>query len=161
MSRGTLFLQSVRFGMPKINAIKQHKLVLDTHVWIWLMMGSPELSRSFRRGIENSQKNHGILISIISIWEIGMLTERKRIQLDMDPLDWVCQALDFSGTRLVQMTPKIAIQSTRLPGTIHGDPADRILVATAHEENAVLVTCDEKLLLYGEDKFISVHDPRT
>jgi PIN domain nuclease of toxin-antitoxin system len=57
------------------------------------------------------------------------------------------------------MTPKIAIQSTRLPGIIHGDPADRILTATAHEENAVLVTCDEKLLKYGEENFISVYNP--
>lgn len=145
--------------MPIIKEIKQHKLVLDTHVWLWLMMGSPELSRSFRQGIEQSQKHHGVLVSIISTWEIGMLAERKRIQLDMDPLDWVLQALDFPGMRLVQMSPRIAIQSTRLPGTIHGDPADRILVSTAHEENAVLVTCDKKLLEYGEDKFITVYDP--
>src|SRR5947209_1386955 len=145
--------------MPIIKAVKQHKLVLDTHVWLWLMMGSSQLSRSFCQGIEQSQKHHGILISIISIWEIGMLAERKRIQLDMDALDWVLQAIDFPGMRLVQISPKIAIQSTRLPGIIHGDPADRILVATAHEENAVLVTCDEKLLKYGEDKFLSVYDP--
>jgi PIN domain nuclease of toxin-antitoxin system len=58
------------------------------------------------------------------------------------------------------ITPRIAIQSTRLPGAIHGDPADRILVATAHECNSVLVTCDEKLLAYGKDKFVNVHDPR-
>jgi PIN domain nuclease of toxin-antitoxin system len=146
--------------MPIIKEIKQHKVVLDTHIWLWVMLGSPALSRSFRKGLEHSQKHHSVLISIISIWEIGMLAERKRIQLDMDPLDWVFQALDFPGIRLIQISPKIAIQSTRLPGAIHGDPADRLLVATAHEENAVLVTCDEKLLLYGEDKFISVHDPR-
>ncbi len=145
--------------MPISKAIKQHKLVLDTHVWIWLMMGSSQLSRSFQEAIKQSQKHHGILVSIISVWEVGMLAEKKRIQLDMDPLDWVFQALDFSGMRLVQISPKIAIQSTRLPGAVHGDPADRILVATAHEENAVLVTCDEKLLRYGEDKFVSVYDP--
>lgn len=145
--------------MPIIKSIKHHKLVLDTHVWLWLMLGSSNLSRPFRQSIELSQKHHGILISAISIWEIGMLAERKRIQLEMDALDWTLQALDFPGIRLVQMTPKIAIQSTRLPGIVHGDPADRILIATAHEENAVLVTCDEKLLKYGEDRFVSVYDP--
>ncbi len=145
--------------MPIIKAIRQHKVVLDTHVWLWLLMGSSELSRSFRQGIELSQKHHGVLISAISIWEVGMFAERKRVQLDMDSLDWVLQALDFPGTRLVPLTPKISIQSTRLPGTVHGDPADRILVATAHEENAVLVTCDKKLLQYGEDRFVSVYDP--
>jgi PIN domain nuclease of toxin-antitoxin system len=145
--------------MPIVKTIKQHKLVLDTHVWLWLMLGSAQLSRSFRQSIEQSQKHHGILISIISIWEVGMLAEKKRIKLDMDILDWVLQALDFPGMRLVQISPKIAIQSTRLPGTVHGDPSDRLLIATAHEENAVLVTCDEKLLQYGEDRFISVHNP--
>lgn len=146
--------------MPIVKTIKQHKLVLDTHVWLWLLQGSSQLSRAFRQGVEQSQKNHGILVSIISVWEIGMLAEKKRVQLEMDAMDWVMRALDFSGMRLVPLSPKIAIQSTRLPGIIHGDPSDRMLIATAYEENAVLVTCDEKLLVYGEENFISVHDPR-
>lgn len=60
---------------------------------------------------------------------------------------------------MVSISPKAAIQSSRLPGTIQGDPSDRIIIATAHEENAVLVTRDEKILEYGLDKFISVFDP--
>ncbi len=145
--------------MPILKVIKHHKLVLDTHVLLWLMMGSSQLSTSFRHAIIHSQTNYGVLISAISIWEIGMLAEKKRIQLDMDVIDWILQALDFPGIRLVPLSPKIAIQSTRLPGIIQADPADRILVATAYEENAVLVTCDEKLLQYGKDKFISTYDP--
>jgi PIN domain nuclease of toxin-antitoxin system len=146
--------------MPHIKAIKHHKIVLDTHVWLWLMAGSHHLSKSFRLSIKKVQDYSGILISSISIWEIGMLVNRKRIELNMDPLDWISEALDFPGVRLIQLSPKIAIESTRLPGNIHGDPADRILVATAHEEHATLVTCDEKLLEYGKDNYISVFDPR-
>ena len=77
----------------------------------------------------------------------------------MDTQEWIEQALDVPGMKLSAITPRIAIQSTRLPGVIHGDPADRLLVATAHEENAVLVTCDAKLIKYGEDKFVNIHNP--
>ncbi len=145
--------------MPIVEHLKQHKLVLDTHVWLWAMTGNTILKPNFRKAIEHSLKNNGVLISPISIWEIGMLVEKRRIQIDMDSQEWIDQALDTPGIRIVAIPPRIAIQSTRLPGTMHGDPADRILVATAHEENAVLITCDEKLLEYGKDKFISVHDP--
>jgi len=145
--------------MPIIENLKQHKLLLDTHVWIWAMDGNANLKPSFRKAFEHSLTINGILISPISIWEIGMLVEKKRIQIDMDAQEWVDQALENPGIKLVAISSRIAIQSTRLPGLIHADPADRLLVATAHEENAVLVTCDEKVLLYGKDKFVNVHDP--
>ena len=145
--------------MPIIEILKQHKIILDTHIWLWAMIGNPILTSSFRKAFEHSLKIHSVLISPISIWEIGMLVEKKRIQIDRDSQEWIDQALDVPGLKLSAVPPRIAIQSTRLPGTIHGDPADRILIATAHEENAVLVTCDKKLLEYGKDKFISVHDP--
>ena len=88
-----------------------------------------------------------------------MLAEQKRIHLEIDCLDWVEQAFASSNITLIPLTPRIAIQSTRLPETPHGDPADRILIATAHEEGAVLVTCDQKLLEYGQGRFVNVHDP--
>lgn len=88
-----------------------------------------------------------------------MLSEKGRIRLGMDPLDWVIQSLEQSQFRLVPLSPRIAIESTRLPETYHGDPVDRILIATAHEESAVLVTCDEKILSYGLDHYLSVHNP--
>ncbi|HNA62186.1 MAG TPA: type II toxin-antitoxin system VapC family toxin [Rhabdochlamydiaceae bacterium] len=145
--------------MPIIKNLKQHKLLLDTHVWLWIMIGNSDLTANFRKAFAHSQKNQGVLISPISIWEIGMLVEKNRIQIDMDVQEWVDQALDIPGVKLSPITSRIAIQSSRLPGIVHGDPADRLLIATAHEENAVLTTCDEKLLKYGADKFVNVHDP--
>jgi len=68
-------------------------------------------------------------------------------------------ALDGPGINIAQITPRIAVQSSRIPGTIHGDSADRLLVATARELNAVLVTHDKQLLKFGKGKFIIVHDP--
>lgn len=145
--------------MPVFKSLKKHKLLLDTHVWIWLMLGDEQLNLSFRHVVEQNKEKELIFVSAISVWELGMLVERKRIQLEIDCLDWIEQAFESSNVNLIPLTPRIAIQSTRLPETPHGDPADRILIATAHEYNAVLITHDQKILDYGKSKFIGVYDP--
>lgn len=88
-----------------------------------------------------------------------MLVERKRIVLDMEMTDWLKQWVELPGILISEISFEVAILSNRLPGLIHGDPADRILIASAYEEDAVLVTADEKILQYGENPFISVFDP--
>ncbi len=145
--------------MPILNSLKQHKILLDTHVWLWLMTGNSVLTQEFVASCQTILSMQGIFISSMSIWEVGMLVDKKRIEMEIDVLDWVTQALDEPGIQLCHVTPRIAIQSTRLPGEIHGDPVDRLLIASAYEENAVLVTCDKKILAYGTDKFINVFDP--
>ncbi len=145
--------------MPLIKHLKQHTILLDTHIWIWVMTADPILKSTFRKEFEAILKTRDVLISPISVWEVGMLIEKKRINIEMDVQEWVDKALETRGFKLVPISARIAIQSTRLPGIVHGDPADRLLIATACEESAVLVTCDEKLLHYGEDKLISVHNP--
>ena len=146
--------------MPILKKTQQHKHLLDTHIWIWLIEGDLRLSPAFRKVVDLCQDLDNVLVSAISVLEVGMLVKKKRISIETDCLDWVEMALNQPGVRLVPISPRIAIQSTRLPGDLHADPADRILAATAHEENATLVTCDQKLLDYGKDVFISVHDPR-
>lgn len=150
--------------MPVVKTLQKHKMVLDTHVLLWLMEGnsilSPQFQKTIRSRIPETSSDHALLVSIISIWEIGMLVEKKRILLEMDTLDWIEKVFQSNMLQLVPITPKIAILSSRLPGEVHGDPADCLLIATAHEENAVLVTCDEKILKYGKDRFVHVHDPR-
>lgn len=146
--------------MPILKQIHKRKLVLDTHVWIWVMEGKPVFHDKFLKSLRYQQDNDGLLISPISIWEIGTLVEKNRLKLGMDRLDWVETALQKEGVNVVPLSPTIAIQSTRLPGDVHGDPADRILIATAHEHQATLVTCDPKILEYGKGKFINVFDPK-
>lgn len=145
--------------MPVIKELKQHKVLLDTHVWIWVAQGNSILSLPARKAIARAQEREHLLISPISIWEISMLVERKRILLDMDVADWLKQWVELPGIVTVEFSFQVAMLSNRLPGTIHGDPADRILIASAYEENAVLVTADEKILKFGQDHFISVYDP--
>lgn len=146
--------------MPVLKELKQHKVVFDTHVFIWHMFADPHLSLKFRSSIETLQSIHPILVSPLTFWEISMLSVKGRISLEMDCLDWVEQAMCDPGFQLAQLTPRIAVQSSRLPGTLHGDHVDRLLIATAIENHAVLVSCDEKILKYGENHFFTVHDPR-
>ena len=145
--------------MPILKNLKKHKILLDTHVWLWAMAGSSNLTKGFGVNFEKILKMNGVLISPMSIWEIGMLVDKGRIELDMDVLDWVNQALDIPGTQLCSMAPRMLIQSSRLPGDIHGDPVDRLLIASAYEYSAVLVTCDKKILEFGKSKFITVFNP--
>jgi PIN domain nuclease of toxin-antitoxin system len=146
--------------MPILKTIKQHKVVFDTHVFIWHMFADPQLSLKFQKNMERYQNDHPVLLSPMTLWEVGMLSQKGRILLEMDCLDWVEQSLLDPGFELAPLTPQIAVMSSFLPGNFHGDPVDRILVATALNNHAVLVTCDEKILEYGEQNILYVHDPR-
>ena len=146
--------------MPVIKALQKHKVVFDTHVFLWYMEENPKLSTKFLNSIERLHKFSPVLISPLTLWEISLLAERGRIVLEMDCLDWIEKALLWPGCQLAPITPQIAVLSNRLPGNIHKDPVDRMLIATSFENKAVLVTCDEAILEYGKNHFISVCDPR-
>lgn len=139
--------------MPKIPPALP--LLLDTHTWIWLMNGDREaFSNRCLKAIESAAYEGRLHVSPITVWEIGMLVAKKRIRLGMDCIVWVQNALAVPGTHLCPLSPEIAVDSTRLPGNFHGDPADRLLVATARIMRLTLVTQDEKILRYGEKGFV-------
>jgi PIN domain nuclease of toxin-antitoxin system len=137
-------------------------LVLDTHVWIWLMdQQTRELSRTAVEAIRHASRQTVVYVSAISFWEIAMLTARKRVTLSLDCLPWVQQATRAPGIQVAALTPPIAVDSTRLPGQPHGDPADRIIMATARQLGARLVTCDRQILNYADtEQALAVLDAR-
>jgi len=145
--------------MPVYKQLGQNKLLLDTHVVVWLSSDDPKLKKSFKEHIDQIvERDEVVFISAISVWEIGMLAEHKKVKLEMDPLEWIERLLEKEFT-LLPITSSIAINSSRLPENPHGDPADRLLIATANEHHAILVTHDRKILDYGKGKFIGVYDP--
>jgi PIN domain nuclease of toxin-antitoxin system len=119
------------------------KYLLDTHVWVWWNMRPQNLSRKVKRLIAASQKYEEILLSAISVWEFCKLLEKKRLGISCDPRDWLETALAMPKLRLVPLSPVIAYRSTVLPQLGSTDPADQIIIATAQEENATLLTKDE------------------
>ena len=146
--------------MPLNKDLKQHKVIFDTHVLLWHLSASNGLSLKFQKKVEHLQQINPILISLMSFWEIGMLVEKGRINLAMDAMEWVERALLTAGFEVAPLTPQVAVESSRLPGNLHGDPVDRILIATAIQNHAVLVTCDEKILNYAKHQSVQVYDPR-
>lgn len=125
-------------------------MVLDTHVWIWVVEGDrAALSAGSIEAIERAAKRGAVGVSAISVWEVAMLEAKGRISLSRPVDDWVHAALQAPGVRLLPLSPEIAIGSTRLPGTPHGDPADRILIASARHLGGHLATCDREILDYS------------
>lgn len=126
-------------------------VLLDTHVWVWLMLGDSRLGGANRRMLEKAVPDGRLRVSVISVWEVAMLEAKGRLALAADCESWVREALAAPGVRLAEITPHIAIASTRLPGVFHSDPADRMLIATARESEAALLTADEAILQYGSE----------
>ncbi len=125
--------------------------VLDTHVWIWMVEGDrASLSAPAIEAIERAARGGAVRVSAISVWEVAMLEAKGRISLSRPVDDWVHAALHVPGVRLLPLSPGIVIESTRLPGAPHGDPADRVLMASARHLGGQLATCDRDMLEYSE-----------
>ena len=125
------------------------KLLVDTHVWFWWTTGDDRLKGTKAlRVLEASALKDRVFLSIISLWEVGMLSAKGRLNLYPDVRQWVDRALMETAVKIVPLTIHGALASTNLPGEFHGDPADRILVATAEEEGALLVTADSRIIRY-------------
>jgi len=124
-------------------------LLLDTHVWLWLVAGSPELSTQARHTIDTAAAAGALRIAAISLWEIVLLATRGRIVLSKSIGSWLEEALAEPGPAIDPLTLQIATDSYALPGEFHRDPADRLIVATARVANATLMTRDRRILDYA------------
>ena len=131
-------------------------LLLDTHYWIWLQFGIRDhLAAPVLKAIDQAAASGSLLLSVISVWELGLLESKGRLQLYAPCEQWVRDALAIPGLSLAALTPEIALASSRLPPPFHGDPADRIIVATARALGARLVTRDSKILAYSRKRHVA------
>ena len=113
------------------------------------MEGTPAIPTAARKIIEQAAATGQLWVSAISTWEVAMLAAKGRVVFSLDVQTWMTQALEVPGLRLVPLSPEIGVASASLPGNFHGDPADRILVATARALTARLATADRAILAYG------------
>lgn len=126
-------------------------LLLDTHCWVWMQLGlTGRFAPASLRTIERSARAGDVGVSVISVWEVGMLEAKGRLELRMTCADWIRAALATPGLSLIPLSTEIALESSRLPGSFQGDPADRMLIATARVTGARLMTKDRKILDYSE-----------
>lgn len=132
-------------------------LLLDTHVWLWYAEAiADRLSPPVLTAIEKARVEHALHVSSISIWEIGMLCAKQRLNLSAPINEWIKLAIAVPGIRLLSLDTETALESTQLPGDPHGDPADRFLIAAARVHGVMLVTSDEKILGYGKLGYVKV-----
>lgn len=125
-------------------------IVLDTHALIWWVADDGNLSGNASAAIKQELSNPDglLMVSSISVWEIALLVSKERLTLNMDLERWLDTVGQIEGLRFVPVDNRIAIQSTRLPGEFHADPADRMIVALARHLAVPLVTADAKIRAY-------------
>ena len=130
-------------------------LLLDTHALIWLFEDI-SLAPKAVSAIEAAYRDDTpLLVSPITAWEIGLLVSHNRISLSATPHRWFARVLATPGMQLAEMSPDILIAASFLPGKPPRDPADRILLATARDLGATLVTRDRAILAYVESGQVS------
>ena len=125
--------------------------LIDTHLWIWLQSGNTEhLKPKQVRWIEDELQKRNLFVSAVSIWEIANLSVKGKISLGTSVTAWVNEGLEDGGLQLLDLSADILIESTQLPGDLHRDPADRMLIATARQHGLTLLTYDTLILKYSE-----------
>lgn len=125
------------------------KLLLDTHIWLWGLREPHRIGPHALRELRDSANE--IWLSPISTWEALVLHSKGRIHLKVNLAEWLAESTE--GTREAPLTHEIAFAANHL--TMHQDPADRLIAATAQVLDLTLVTADQRLLGLGNIKTLA------
>jgi PIN domain nuclease of toxin-antitoxin system len=141
-------------------AASSRAVLLDTCAVIWLANGD-RLARPAVDAIDEAGQNDGILVSPISAWEVGFLSKpgagrRSALQFLPDPKTWFAQVVAGAGIGEAPFNANIAIDASHLPGDLHSDPADRLLLATARHLDVPIVTRDHRMIAYARAGHVRV-----
>lgn len=119
--------------------------VLDTHVWVWWMIGDARLTPRERQALDDMPSHSRPVICDISLWEVALLVQVGRLRLDDDLEAWLRIAASPATVEVVPIAPAVVTEMTRFPSTFHQDPADRLIVATAKVAGLPLATHDARI----------------
>jgi PIN domain nuclease of toxin-antitoxin system len=125
------------------------KALLDTHIWIWWLLGSDRLSASERQALDQLARQGNAYLSTMSLWEAQMLHHKGRLTLGRPFSIWLEQAASPEIVQVVPLDVTVVIAVDQLPPEFHGDPADRLIVATAAVHDLALVTHDKAISSSG------------
>jgi PIN domain nuclease of toxin-antitoxin system len=120
-------------------------IVLDTHVLIWDALTPKQLSAAARQAIAQADQQNNLIIADISLWEIAMLIEKKRVQIELGTQAFLNLILQAHKAIVQPITAAIATLAIDFPAEISKDPADRLIAATTLTKNATLITADKNL----------------
>ena len=120
-------------------------LLLDTHVWYWLVLGDERLGRRARSRVASAAKEQRVAVSAISSYELSAKARKGKLELRPDPDEWLRRAGSLPGISVMQVDREIMSRAASLP-LQNADPADRMLIATALFYDLELVTADRLIL---------------
>jgi len=137
-------------------------ILLDTHVWIWHVAGDVRsVGRSTIRLLKRSADLDVLRLSPLTIFEVSSLHAAGRIELSPTLDRWIAAAMQDGGVRLAPLTMEMARQAGAIGAMSVRDPLDRLLIATARELDATLITADRRILDYAGSAYdLHVHDAR-
>jgi PIN domain nuclease of toxin-antitoxin system len=120
-------------------------VLLDTHVWVWWMLGDARLSARECAALDSLPSTNRPALCDISLWEVAVLVQLGRLRLDDEFEDWLRIAASPATVTILPISPAVVAEMTRLPSTFHQDPADRLIVATARAAGIPLATHDARI----------------
>ena len=121
------------------------KILLDTHVWLWWLLGSDRLAHRERSALDRLALRADLRLAAVSLWEAQMLYAKGRLVLDRPFEVWIRDAAAAAVIEIAPLDVEVVIALNRLPPSFHGDPADRLIVATARAHRIPLATYDRAL----------------
>lgn len=126
-------------------------LLLDTHVWIWYVEGDESrMAPGTTALLDRSGAPSRLFVSDISYWEVAVKAAKAKIAFSVDVAVWLQRAAQAPGIRFQALTHPVLLQSTRLAGSVHNDPADRMLIASSQVHGIPLVTADRQIVAYAK-----------
>lgn len=121
------------------------RAVLDTHIWVWWLTGDPALTARERTALDSAANAGDLCLAAISLWEAQMLHARGRLSLPVPFPDWLQRAAAPPVVTVLPLDVQVVTALAKLPGSFHGDPADRLIVATARAHQLPLATHDTRI----------------
>ena len=131
--------------------------LLDTHVLVWALEGDDRLGERARGLITEETE---LLYSAITAWELAMLVSKGKLKLTMPPSILLARATTEARMSEVDINAEMGLDAGSMVAPIHGDPADRFLMATARILDCPLLTADEKILVYAAAGHVKAIDAR-
>jgi PIN domain nuclease of toxin-antitoxin system len=120
-------------------------LLLDTHVWIWWLTPDARLAARERAALDAMASGHELRLSAISLWEAQVLHAKGRLRLPLPFADWLARATADDVIQVLPLDIDVVLALDELPASFHGDPADRLIVATARAHALPLATHDSTI----------------
>ncbi|MGF1672023.1 MAG: type II toxin-antitoxin system VapC family toxin [Balneolaceae bacterium] len=120
-------------------------ILLDTHIWLWWLLGDGALKKSERNALDEAAEKRRISISWITIWETEMLERKERITLLPDIYTWIKSAVSPDYCTVLPVDTDLVLTQRKLPESFHTDPADRLIATTSMYTGYPLATYDQRI----------------